>query len=36
MRRGEPLPRSTMPLVLAVGIVVVGLLAVVIAAFGRG
>lgn len=35
MQRGEPLPRSIMPLVLAVGIVVVGLLAVVIAAFGR-
>jgi len=34
MRRGEPLPRSTMPIVLAVGIVAVGLLGVVIAAFG--
>jgi uncharacterized membrane protein YidH (DUF202 family) len=34
MRRGEPLPRSTMPLILAVGIVTVGVLAVVIAAVG--
>jgi putative membrane protein len=34
MRRGEALPRSTMPVVLAVGIVVVGVLAVVIAALG--
>ena len=35
MRRGEPLPRSVMPLVLCVGIVVVGTLAIVIAAFGK-
>ncbi len=35
MRRGEPLPRSIMPLVLCVGIVVVGLLAIVIAAVGK-
>ena len=34
MRRGDPLPRSTMPLVLAVGIVAIGVLAVVLAAFG--
>ncbi len=35
MRRGEPLPRSIMPLVLCIGIVVVGLLAIVIAAVGK-
>ena len=34
MRRGEPLPRSPMPLVLAIGILVVGVLAVVLAAIG--
>ena len=34
MRRGDPLPRSTMPLVLAIGIVAIGVLAVVLAAFG--
>ena len=34
MRRGESLPRSPMPIVLTVGVVVVGLLAVVIAALG--
>jgi putative membrane protein len=34
MRRGQPLPRSPMPLVLAVGILVVGVLAVVLAAIG--
>jgi uncharacterized membrane protein YidH (DUF202 family) len=34
MRRGEALPRSTMPVVLTAGIVVIGILAVVIAAFG--
>jgi putative membrane protein len=34
MRRGEPLPRSFMPVVLAVGIFVVGVLAVVVAALG--
>jgi putative membrane protein len=34
MRRGEPLPRSPMPLVLAAGILVVGVLAVVLAAIG--
>jgi putative membrane protein len=34
MRRHEPLPRSIMPLVLAAGIVVVGLMAVVVAALG--
>lgn len=36
MRQGEPLPRSVMPLVLAIGIVAVGLLAVVVVAFGSG
>lgn len=35
MRRGEPLPRSIMPLVLCIGIVIVGLLAIVIAALGQ-
>ena len=34
MRRGDPLPRSWMPLVLTVGIVAIGAIAVVIAAFG--
>jgi putative membrane protein len=34
MRRHEPLPRSVMPLVLAAGIVVVGAMAVVVAALG--
>jgi putative membrane protein len=34
MRRGEPLPRSIMPIVLSVGIVVVGVVSVVLAAFG--
>ena len=35
MRRGQPLPRSVMPLVLSVGIVVVGAVAIVIAAVGK-
>lgn len=35
MRRGEPLPRSVLPLILTSGIVVVGALAVVIAALGN-
>jgi putative membrane protein len=34
MRRGQPLPRSLMPVVLSVGIVVVGILSVVVAAVG--
>jgi putative membrane protein len=34
MRRGEPLPRSWMPLILTIGIVAVGVIAVVIAAAG--
>jgi putative membrane protein len=34
MSRGEPLPRSPMPFILAVGIVAVGLLGAVLAAFG--
>jgi len=36
MRRGEPLPGSTMPLVLTTGIVTIGVLAVVVAALGKG
>jgi inner membrane protein YidH len=35
MRRGEPLPRSVMPVVLCVGITVVGVLAVVVTAMGK-
>ena len=35
MRRGEPLPRSVMPLVLCIGIILVGSLAIVIAAIGK-
>ena len=34
MRRGEPLPRSPMPLVLSVGIGVVAVIAVVLALIG--
>jgi putative membrane protein len=34
MRRGQPLPLSPMPMILAGGIVVVGVIAVIIAAFG--
>jgi putative membrane protein len=34
MRRGDPLPRSWMPLVLTVGIVAIGAIAVAIAALG--
>ncbi len=34
MRRGEPLPRSAMPVVLTVGIVAVAVLACVLASFG--
>ncbi len=34
MRRGEPLPRSLMPLVLSVGIGLVAVIAVVLAVFG--
>jgi len=34
MRRGEPLPRARMPFVLTVGIIVVGLIAIAIAALG--
>ena len=34
MRRGEPLPRSILPLILTVGVVAVGVLAVVLAAIG--
>ena len=36
MRRGEALPRSTMPVVLTAGIVVIGVLAAVVAAVGTG
>jgi putative membrane protein len=35
MRRGDPLPRSIMPIVLCIGIAVVGLIAIVIAAVGK-
>jgi putative membrane protein len=34
MRRGEALPRSPMPFILAVGIMVVGVIGAVLAAFG--
>ena len=34
MRRGEPLPRSPMPFILAVGIVAVGVIGAVLAAVG--
>ena len=34
MRRGEPLPRSPMPVILTAGIVVVGLIGAVLAGFG--
>jgi putative membrane protein len=34
MRRGDPLPRSPMPFILASGIVVVGVIGAVLAAFG--
>ena len=36
MERGEPLPASSMPIVLTVGIVVVGVMAVVVSALGEG
>jgi len=36
MRRGEPLPRSLTPFVLAAGVVAVGVLAAVLASFGTG
>jgi putative membrane protein len=36
MRRGEPLPRSPMPFILALGIVVVGVIGAILAAFGAG
>ena len=35
MRRGDPLPRSWMPIVLTVGIVVIGAIAVALAALGN-
>ena len=35
MRRGDPLPRSRMPLILTIGIVVVGAIAVALSAFGK-
>jgi len=34
MRRGEPLPRSPLPFILTVGIVVIGIIGAVLAAFG--
>lgn len=36
MRRHEALPRSPMPVILAVGVVVVGVIGAVLAAYGRG
>jgi putative membrane protein len=36
MRRGDPLPRSWMPVVLTIGIVVIGAIAVALAALGTG
>ena len=36
MRRKEPLPRSPMPLILALGVVAVGVIGAVLAAYGRG
>lgn len=36
MRRGDPLPPSWMPIVLTIGIVVIGAIAVVLAALGTG
>ncbi|HEY7946684.1 MAG TPA: DUF202 domain-containing protein [Acidimicrobiales bacterium] len=36
MRRGEPLPRSPMPYVLAVGVVVIAVIGAVLAAYGGG
>ncbi len=35
MRRGDPLPRSRMPLILTIGIVVVGAIAVALSAVGN-
>jgi putative membrane protein len=35
MRRGDPLPRSRMPLIITIGIVVVGVIAVALTAAGR-
>jgi putative membrane protein len=36
MRRGDPLPRSPMPFILAVGVVAVGVIGAILAAYGRG
>ncbi len=36
MRRGEPLPRSPLPMILAVGVVVVGVIGTVLALYGAG
>jgi putative membrane protein len=36
MRRGEPIPRSRMPLILAGGILLISVVAVVLAALGSG
>ncbi|HTT92260.1 MAG TPA: DUF202 domain-containing protein [Acidimicrobiales bacterium] len=36
MRRGDPLPGSNMPLILTTGVVVIGVVAVVVTAFGKG
>ncbi len=36
MRRCEPLPRSPMPIILTVGVVGVGVIGAILAAYGRG
>lgn len=36
MRRGDPLPRSPMPFILAGGVVAVGVIGAILAAYGRG
>jgi putative membrane protein len=36
MRRGDPLPRSPLPVILAVGVVAVGVIGAILAAYGRG
>jgi putative membrane protein len=36
LRRGEPLPRSPMPFILAGGVVIIGVIGAVLAAYGAG
>lgn len=36
LRRGDPLPRSPMPYVLAIGVVIIAVIGAVLAAFGGG